>query len=63
MTQKELLYVEDAIKHETNMIAVLEDTMNKLSDKSLRAFLKGETKKHQSMKARLLKCLEVLIND
>ena len=63
MTQKELLYVEDAIGHEKNMISILETTINTIETKELKAFLKGELKKHNNMKERLLKCLEVLSNE
>lgn len=58
MTQKELLYVEDAIGHETNIIAVCNETMNLLEDSNLISFLRSETKKHTAMKEKLMKVLE-----
>lgn len=63
MTQKELLYLEDAIGHETNIITILEETMNLLEDKELVSFIKQETKKHNSMKEKLLKVLEDKANE
>ena len=47
MTQKELLYVEDAIGHEQNVGQIVSETINMLEDKNLQAFLKSELKKHQ----------------
>ena len=46
MTQKELLYVEDAIKHENNMIGIINETLDLLEDESLVSFMEGELKKH-----------------
>ena len=63
MTQKELLYVEDAIGHENNMISIIKDTINNLSSKELINFLKEELKKHESMKKKLLNKLESLANE
>jgi len=58
MTQKELLYFEDAIGHEENIIAICNETINCLQDKSLVAFLKKEVKKHMAMKTKLMSMLE-----
>jgi hypothetical protein len=59
MTQKELLYIEDAIGHESNIIAICEDIISKLKDESLINFLESEVKKHKSMKKKLMNMLEV----
>ena len=40
MTQKELLYVEDAIGHEKNVGQIVADAIQMLQDKSLKTFLK-----------------------
>ena len=58
MTQKELLYIEDAIGHEKNIIAVCEESINFLEDESLITFLKNELKKHTNMKDKLMNLLE-----
>ena len=58
MTQKELLYVEDAIGHEQNVRAIVSDAIDQLEDKTLKTFLKGELKKHQAIEAKLMNLLE-----
>jgi hypothetical protein len=58
MTQKELLYVEDAIGHDKKMISILKDTIGNLTDKSLVNFLKNELKKHEILKEKLMNKLE-----
>ena len=44
MTQKELLYVEDAIGHEQNVGQIVSEAINMLEDKNLQTFLKSELK-------------------
>jgi len=63
MTQKELLYLEDAVKHECNIIKICEDSLEKLDDEKLVTFLKKEIKKHESMKCELIDMLEVKCNE
>ena len=63
MTQKELLYFEDAIGHESNMIAICNDIINTLQDKSLITFLKKEVKKHMALKTKLMNMLEDKTNE
>ncbi len=58
MTQKELLYMEDAVGHETNLIDICTYTIEMLQDKDLKSFMKGQLKKHQSLKEKLMKALE-----
>lgn len=58
MTQKELLYVEDAIGHENNMISILDDIIMNINDKSLANFLKKELRKHESLEEKLLSKLK-----
>ena len=58
MTQKELLYVEDAIGHEQNVGQIVMETVHLLEDKSLQTFLKSELKKHQATLAKLMNLLE-----
>ncbi len=59
MTQKELLYLEDAIKHEENMICFLNNCISNLEDQDLISFLTEEIDKHESFKDDLLEFLEV----
>ena len=63
MTQKELLYVEDAIMHEKNVIAYLDYLVNTLEDDNLITFINEQTKKHEDIKKKLTKELEVTSND
>ena len=58
MTQKELLYVEDAIGHENNIIAIINENLNTLNDTALIAFMDNELKTHQKMKKDLINLLE-----
>ena len=54
MTQKELLYLEDAVGHEDNIICILKESLNYLEDKELITFLKSELKKHESLRTKLI---------
>lgn len=63
MTQKELLYVEDAIGHEKNMIAVCQETISCLKEEKLKVFLEKEIKKHENMQKKLMKMLEDNANE
>lgn len=63
MTQKELLYVEDAIGHEQNIISICEDMLNNLEDENLVSFMKSEIKSHTQTKESLIKVLEEKSNE
>ena len=63
MTQKELLYVEDAIGHETSVIAYLTDAINNLEDEELISYLEDVVKKHENTKKKLIKKLEDNTNE
>ena len=63
MTQKELLYFEDAIGHEENIIAVCEDTIKRLSDESLITFMESEVEKHKETHNKLIRLLEEKSNE
>ena len=58
MTQKELLYLEDAIGHEQNMISICTESINYLSDDALIKFMNSEIKKHENMLKKLMVKLE-----
>ena len=63
MTQKELLYVEDAIGHEVNTIDICNFIISSLDDKNLVEFMKKQLKKHESIKERLISLLEGCSNE
>ena len=58
MTQKELLYLEDAVKHESNIVKVLEESISFLDDDDLISFMESEKKKHNNMIKKLMDTLE-----
>lgn len=63
MTQKELLYMEDAINHEFNLIEICNITIENLKDKNLQTFMKNELKKHEALKEKLMNVMEDLANE
>ena len=62
MTQKELLYVEDAVGHETNIIKILQETIKNIQDENLISFLESKLETHVSMKEKLINKLEGIAN-
>ena len=58
MTQKELLYLEDAIGHEKNIISICTESLNYLDDSTLVTFMESETKKHNETLKKLMKKLK-----
>ena len=63
MTQKELLYLEDAIGHEKNIIDICNQTLNYLEDKNLISFMKNEIEHHNQEHMKLLNFLEGKANE
>jgi hypothetical protein len=63
MTQKELLYIEDAIGHESNIIGICNEMLDLLEDEYLCSFITKELKKHENTKEDLLNLLEVKCNE
>ena len=63
MTQKELLYVEDAIGHERVISQSIEEIIKQLEDESLRDYMNDELTNHQNMEESLLKLLEDIKNE
>ena len=59
MTQKELLYIEDAINHEKALAKICEESASFIEDSTLADFLLEQTKKHEAMEKKLKKKLEV----
>lgn len=62
MTQKELLYIEDAVEHESIIIKILEDTKNRLDDDRLISFIDTNINTHTTMKENLINKLEEKAN-
>ena len=63
MTQKELLYYEDAIGHESSIITILNDNLKLLESEELKTFLESEVDKHQTIKENLITLLEEKANE
>ena len=63
MTEKELLYVEDGINHETSIITILNETENCVKENDLKSLLKNQRLKHEKMKQKLEKLLEEKENE
>ena len=63
MTQKELLYVEDAIEHERIVINICNYMIESLSDEDLISFITKECKKHNSMLEKLEYLLKEKANE
>ncbi len=63
MTQKELLYVEDAINHEKNMVKILNDKINELEDNQLVDYINQEIKDHKKQQKELERLLEDTSNE
>ena len=59
MTNKELLYVEDAISHEMIIIDIINDAISNIEDDNLLTFMQKELKGHEQTKRELIKLLEV----
>lgn len=63
MTQKELLYVEDAINHERNIVYYLNDAISSIQNKELTSFLEDEIIYHEEISKKLLNLLDGEINE
>lgn len=63
MTQKELLYVEDAIEHEKTIITMINSTIEQLEDADLADYMNGELLVHQKHESNLLSLLKECAND
>ena len=63
MTQKELMYMEDAVKHEKNIINICNESIDLIEDEDLASFLEKEVKKHCVMLKKLTSLLEDKANE
>lgn len=62
MSQKELLYLEDAVGHEDIIINICNDKISSINDEEIVSFLNSEVKKHTETKEKLMNLLEVKSN-
>ena len=63
MSQKELLYLEDAIGHEDSIINICNDRISSVDDEEIVSFLNCEVQKHTETKEKLMNLLEVKSNE
>lgn len=63
MTQKELLYIKDAIDHETSLIEICNLTIDALENEELQTFISKQLKKHEETKEKLMKALKETANE
>ena len=62
MTQKELLYYEDSVGHESNIIKILNDSIERCENEEIKEFLQNEVNIHTNLKENLLNLLESEVN-
>lgn len=58
MTQKELLYMVDAVNHEKSLAQIIEYYSTEISDKTLSNFLAKLAKKHETLEEKLKNVME-----
>lgn len=58
MTQKELLYLEDAISHEKNIISILKKSLDFLENEEIINFIKTEQEIHEQRQNKLISLME-----
>ncbi len=63
MTQKDLLYLEDACNHESNLISIYEYLSSLLEEENLCNILSSQIKKHENIKKKILKLLKESTNE
>ena len=63
MTQKELLYVEDAICHEKNILAYLENMLEQLDDEDIEDIVNEHIQNHQNLKDDLMNVLKEEVHE
>ena len=54
MTQKELLYCEDAVGHEKSIIKICEESIKNLEDENLISFMQEEISMHNTLLENLM---------
>ena len=57
MTQTDLLYLEDVVEHEKNLIKIANETVNLLMDDELKNFINWQLEIHQQVKMELMNLL------
>ena len=63
MTQKELLYLEDAINHEKSILSILNESLENVEDENLVSFIESEIDRHNQEQEDLISLLEEKANE
>ena len=63
MTQKELLYLEDAAGHEQSIIKIINNSIDCAIDKRIIRFFENELEIHTELCKKLLKHMEDVANE
>ena len=63
VTQKELLYFEDAVGHENNIIKICSESINYLEDDKLKDFMSSQINEHKTRKDKLMQYLKESANE
>ena len=58
MTQKDLLYLEDAYEHEKIIIKLCNEFLSKLTEKELSVFIEEQIKSHTEIKNTIMNFLK-----
>ena len=62
MTEKELLYYEEATQHEESIIKILNDSIKRVESEEIKNFLEQELEIHTTLKENLISLLEEKVN-
>ena len=63
MTQKELLYLEDAIEHESSIIQIFNNYLKDLENSELLSFMENQISQHTETKEKLTLLLKEKANE
>ena len=63
MTQKELLYFEDAVGHEKNVISIIKESLELLESEDLISFMEEQLEENKKMEEKLMNLLKENANE
>ena len=63
MTQKELLYVEDAVMHQENILKIIENLTKNMESAELLSFMDEQKKSHQNIYNNLMDLIKEKANE
>ena len=63
MTQKELLYLEDAYSHEVSIISICKKAQEETNDNIIKDYMNNQISIHQALKNDLMNLLKDVANE